>query len=79
MNLFIHFSHNWYADAEIISVDQKTKNFFNQLRTLASEKNCDALVTGHTLEESPCSLASDRTTKKTECHPSVDPTDCYDT
>jgi len=53
LNLFLN---NWYADAEIISVDQKTNNFFNQLRTLAFEKNCDALVTGHTFEESTCSL-----------------------
>jgi len=53
LNLFLN---NWYADAEIISAEQKTKNFFNQLRTLAFEKNCDALVTGHTFEESTCSL-----------------------
>jgi len=50
------FLHNWYVDAEIISIDRKTKNFFHQLRTLASENNCDALVTGHTFEDSPCSL-----------------------
>jgi thiamine biosynthesis protein ThiI len=58
------FLNYWYADAEIISVDQKTKNFFNQLRTLASEKNCDALVTGHTFEESTGSLATIAQLKK---------------
>jgi adenylyl- and sulfurtransferase ThiI len=55
--LLYSFLNYWYADAEIISADQKTKNFFNQLRTLASEKKCNALVTGHTLEESTSSLA----------------------
>jgi thiamine biosynthesis protein ThiI len=50
------FLYNWYAEAEIISVDQKTKNFFHQLRTLSSENNCDALVSGHTLDGSPCSI-----------------------
>ena len=58
------FLTNWYADAEIITVDQKTKNFFDQLRTIASEKNCDALVTGHTFEESTCSLAAIAQLKK---------------
>ena len=58
------FLNYWYADAEIISADQKTKNFFNQIRTLASEKNCDALVTGHTLEESTDSLATIAQLKK---------------
>jgi len=51
------FLNNWYADSEIISVDQKTKNFYNQLLTLASEKKCDGLVTGRTLEELSCSIA----------------------
>ena len=58
------FLNNWYADAEIITVDQKTKNFFNQIHTLASEKNCDALVTGHTLEEPSCILATIEQLKK---------------
>jgi thiamine biosynthesis protein ThiI len=58
------FLTNWYEDIEIISVDQKTKNFFDQLHTLASEKNCDALVTGHTLEESTSSLATIAQLKK---------------
>jgi len=51
------FLNNWYADAEIISVDQNTKNFYNQLLTLASEKKCDGLVTSRTLEELNCSIA----------------------
>jgi len=62
--LLYSFLNYWYADAEIISTDQKTKNFFNQICTLASEKNCDALVTGHTLEESTVSLATIAQLKK---------------
>jgi thiamine biosynthesis protein ThiI len=67
------FLHNWYAEAEIISVDKKTKNFFHQLRALASEKNCDALVTGHTLEESACSLEAITQLKKESNIPVLTP------
>ena len=67
------FLNYWYADAEIISVDPKTKNFFDQLRTLASEKNCDALVTGHTLEEPCCSLAAIAQLKKQSIIPILTP------
>jgi thiamine biosynthesis protein ThiI len=67
------FLAHWYADAEIISVDQKTKNFFDQLRTLASEKNCDALTTGHTLEEPTRSLAAIAQLKKQSIIPVLTP------
>jgi thiamine biosynthesis protein ThiI len=58
------FLTHWYADAEIISIDSKTKNFFDELHTIATEKNCDALVTGHTLEEPTSSLAAIAQLKK---------------
>ncbi len=67
------FLHNWHAEAEIISVDQKTKNFSHQLRTLASEKNCDALVTGHTLEEPTNSLEAIAQLKKQSNIPVLTP------
>jgi thiamine biosynthesis protein ThiI len=67
------FLHNWYADAEIISVDQKAKNFFHQLSTLANENNCDALVTGHTLEESLNSLEAIAQLKKQSNIPVLTP------
>jgi thiamine biosynthesis protein ThiI len=67
------FLNYWYADAEIISADQKTKNFFNQLRTLVSEKNCDALVTSHTFEESTGSLATIAQLKKQITIPVLNP------
>jgi hypothetical protein len=67
------FLNHWYADAEIIPVNPKTKNFFDQLRTIASEKNCDALVTGHTLEEPTCSLAAISLLKKQSVIPVLTP------
>jgi tRNA sulfurtransferase ThiI len=73
-NESIHsFLNHWYTDAEIISVDPKTKNFFNQLRTIASEKNCDALVTGYTLEEPTGSLAAITQLKKQSIIPVLTP------
>jgi adenylyl- and sulfurtransferase ThiI len=67
------FLNHWYTEAEIISVDPKTKNFFDKLRTLASEKNCDALVTGHTLEEPTSSLAAIAELKKQSITPVLTP------
>ncbi len=67
------FLHNWYAEAEIISVDQKTKNFFHQLCTLANENNCDALVTSHTLEEPLNSLEAIAQLKKQSNIPVLTP------
>ena len=67
------FLHNWYAEAEIISVDQKTKNFFHQLCTLANENNCDALVTSHTLEEPLNSLEAIAQLKKQSTIPVLTP------
>jgi thiamine biosynthesis protein ThiI len=63
----------WYAEAEIISIDPKTKNFYDQLRTIASEKNCDAVVTGHTLEEPALSLAAIAQLKKQSIIPILTP------
>jgi hypothetical protein len=67
------FLTNWYAETEIISVDQKTNNYFNQLRTIASEKNCDALVTGHTFEEPTGSLTAIAQLKKQSAIPVLTP------
>jgi adenylyl- and sulfurtransferase ThiI len=67
------FFNHWYTDAEIIPVDPKTKNFFDQLRTIASKKNCNALVTGHTLEEPICSLATIAQLKKQSIIPILTP------
>jgi len=63
----------WYADAEIIAMNPKTKNYFQKLRTIASEKNCDALVTGHTLEEPEKSLSEIAVLKKESVIPILTP------
>jgi thiamine biosynthesis protein ThiI len=67
------FLTHWYAGAEIISIDSKTKNFFDKLHTIASEKNCDAMVTGHTLEEPARSLAAIAQLKKQSVIPVLTP------
>jgi adenylyl- and sulfurtransferase ThiI len=43
------FIENWYVDSEIIQVDPNKKNFYEKLHLLTSEKECDAVVTGHTI------------------------------
>lgn len=43
------FLTNWYANLDIFIVDTKGKNLYESLNKIASERNCDAIVTGHTL------------------------------
>lgn len=43
------FLTNWYANLDIFMVDTKGKNLYESLNKIASERNCDAIVTGHTL------------------------------
>ena len=43
------FISNWYADSDILPLNPKGKNFYENVNKLASEKNCDAVVTGHTI------------------------------
>lgn len=52
------FLTHWYADAEIIFIDQTSKEFYHQLSSIVSEKKCDAVVTDHTFEK-PASAVSD--------------------
>ncbi len=63
----------WYADVEIIFYDPTARDFAYQLSTLASQKNCDALVTGHTLEESVSSLSALMQLKQTSNLPILSP------
>ncbi len=44
------FLNHWYANAEIIFIDEKNPEFHQQLSTLVTEKKCDAIVTDHTLQ-----------------------------
>ena len=43
------FITDWYADSDISMVDPKEKNFYENLNKIASERNCDAIATGHTI------------------------------
>jgi thiamine biosynthesis protein ThiI len=56
----------WYTDAEILFIDHTSSSFNTQLARLASEKQCDALVTDHSLETISSSLTEIAHLKK-EC------------
>jgi thiamine biosynthesis protein ThiI len=67
------FLRHWYADAETIFVDPARKDFYQHLNNLASQKKCDALVTGHTLDDSTFPLLSIREFKKNSALPILCP------
>jgi len=67
------FLAQWYADVEIINTNQIGEDFYGQLSTIASEKKCDALVTGHTLEEPIHSLSAIVQLKKNSNLPILSP------
>ncbi|DAC72568.1 MAG TPA: hypothetical protein DSN98_04585 [Thermoplasmata archaeon] len=67
------FLAHWYADSEIICIDPTTEEFFHRLLVIASEKKCDALVTGHTLEEPARSLEAITLLKKNSIIPILSP------
>jgi thiamine biosynthesis protein ThiI len=67
------FLTQWYADAEIINTNLEGEDFYRQLSTIASEKKCDALVTGHTLEEPIHSLSTIMQLKKNSNLPILSP------
>ncbi|EMR74998.1 thiamine biosynthesis ATP pyrophosphatase [Thermoplasmatales archaeon SCGC AB-540-F20] len=53
------FLTNWYANLDIFMVDTKGENLYESLNKIASERNCDAIVTGHTLCNNPQNELSD--------------------
>jgi thiamine biosynthesis protein ThiI len=67
------FLNQWYADAEIINTNMTGDDFYRYLSTIASEKKCDALVTGHTLEEPVHSLSEIMQLKKNSNLPILSP------
>jgi thiamine biosynthesis protein ThiI len=67
------FLTHWYADAEIFFIDPTIEEFSYRLSAIASEKKCDALVTGHTLEEPAHSLSSIVQLKKNSVLPILCP------
>ena len=45
------FITNWYAEPEVTMIDPKQSPLYENLNKIASERNCDAVVTGHTICE----------------------------
>lgn len=43
------FLKKWYINSEPLAVNPKKKNYYEYLNKIASEKNCDVVVTGHSL------------------------------
>ena len=41
------FITNWYAESDVIMIDPKQSSLYENLNKTASERNCDAVVTGH--------------------------------
>jgi thiamine biosynthesis protein ThiI len=55
----------WFAEAESIFFNPADEAFYKNLSIIATEKKCDALITGHTLDD-PMSTFSDLTRFKKE-------------
>lgn len=53
------FTENWNAHADVVHVTIHEKELYKKLNKIASEKNCDAIVTGHTLYEKQSDCLSD--------------------
>jgi len=51
------FLTHWYAQAEITAVDPLSSYYFETLSAIASDHDCYAIVTGHTLYASSSALA----------------------
>jgi adenylyl- and sulfurtransferase ThiI len=67
------FLAHWYADAEIISIDQTRKDFYHQLSGIVSEKKCDAVVTDHTFEKLAWAVSDIAQLKKNSIVPILSP------
>ena len=59
------FIINWYAESDVIMINPKQPSFYANLDKIATERNCDAVVTGHTLcEDSQSELSNIKNMKK---------------
>lgn len=67
------FLSYWYADAATLSVNPTKEAFNHQLNMVASEKKCDALVTGYTLEKTARTLSDIMLLKRTASLPVLCP------
>jgi len=53
------FIENWNAYSDITYITGQRKNLYKNLNKIALEKNCDAIVTGHTLYENQSDCLSE--------------------
>jgi len=58
------FTSKWDVTPETIDIDTYEENLYNTLNKLAMEKNCDAIVTNHSLNESLEVLSDIKSMKK---------------
>jgi len=57
------FLSQWYAQAEIMNVDTHSKDYIENLSQIISKNDCEAIVTGYTLQD-PTSVVSKMTQLK---------------
>ena len=69
----LSFLRYWYADAETINIDPAQEGFFKRLSDIGSEKRCNALVTGHSLDEPGNSFSRLQQIKKNSVIPILSP------
>jgi adenylyl- and sulfurtransferase ThiI len=50
---------NWYAESDVTMIDPKQSPLYENLNKISSERNCDAVVTGHTICEDSQNELSD--------------------
>ena len=53
------FITNWYLESDIIEYDPKEKNLYETVNKIASERSCDAFVTGHAIYDTSQDILSD--------------------
>ena len=53
------FTSKWFAESDVMPLNSKSKNFYENANKLAVKKNCDAIATGHTLCNNPLENLSD--------------------
>jgi thiamine biosynthesis protein ThiI len=67
------FLTQWYSEAEIIEMKQKLNDIYQEISTIASEKKCDAIATGFSLDEPSQTLSTITHLKKTSTLPILTP------
>jgi thiamine biosynthesis protein ThiI len=53
------FARNWYVDEDLVNVNVHAKNLYKKLNEIASEKDCNAVVTSHSLYDAKSKFLTD--------------------